>query len=270
MRFLQTVYHRLLQSAYYRLRNAWPPGSDLPDIKALECVLSDAQIARIIDEVRPYTMVHVDGVDFAVRCALDVVAQAMPGALVECGVWRGGCSLAMLLAQRAAFGEVRRPVYMLDSFEGLPPAEDKDGRLALEWQQGNTETFFNNCAATEDEVRTTLEGFGFRDGDFHLVKGWFDETVPAFSRQIADDGIALLRLDGDWYKSTYVCLEHLEPLVPVNGFVAIDDYYAWDGCARAVHDYLSAKDFPYRIKSLPYNLGAYFVKRPFRERYDEY
>lgn len=261
---------RLLRTAYRRLRSAWRPTSCPTDTKTSDGVLSDAQAAEIIGEVQPYTMVHESGVEFTMRRALEVVTRSVPGALVECGVWRGGCSLAMLLAQRAAFGEVRRPVYMLDSFEGLPLAEDKDGQLALEWQQGHSETFFDNCAATEEEVRAMLEGFGFRDGDFHLVKGWFEETLPALSRQIADGGISLLRLDGDWYKSTFVCLEHLEPLVSANGFVLIDDYYAWDGCARAVHDYLSDKDVPYRIKSLPHNFAAYFVKRPFRERLDEF
>lgn len=232
--------------------------------------LSDRQMAQILSDIQPYTMVHESGVEFTMQRVVDLVGGSVPGALVECGVWRGGCSLAMLLAQRAAFGEVRRPVYLFDSFKGLPCAEEIDGHLALEWQKGNSETFFDNCTATDAEVQSTLENFGFRKGDYHIVKGWFDETVPAFAQCLAEDGISLLRLDGDWYKSTIVCLEHLEPLVSVGGVVLIDDYYAWDGCARAVHDYLSRKDVPYRIKSLPHNFAAYFVKRPFREHFDQF
>ena len=78
----------------------------------------------------------------------------------------------------------------------------------------------------------------------------------------------MLRLDGDWYDSTMQCLEALVPLVAEGGTIIIDDYYAWDGCARAVHDYLSRNDLPYRIKSLYGNYGAYMVKRPHRLDYE--
>jgi len=51
----------------------------------------------------------------------------------------------------------------------------------------------------------------------------------------------LLRLDSDWYESTKQCLENLFDLVVDGGLVIIDDYYVWDGCARAVHDFLSKR-----------------------------
>jgi O-methyltransferase len=99
---------------------------------------------------------------------------------------------------------------------------------------------------------------------WELVPGWFDETVPPLARRLRGEGIALLRLDGDWYESTTVCLEHLEPLVHEEGVIVIDDYYAWDGCARAVHDYLSRHDLPYRLRGIPSGNGAYVIKRAAR------
>jgi hypothetical protein len=39
-------------------------------------------------------------------------------------------------------------------------------------------------------------------------------------------------------------------LVAKNGLVIIDDYYSWDGCSRAVHDYLSANSRVERIDKL--------------------
>jgi O-methyltransferase len=77
-----------------------------------------------------------------------------------------------------------------------------------------------------------------------IVQGWFDVTIP--NAKIPEP-IAILRLDGDWYDSTMVCLENLYPLVADNGIIIIDDYYAWDGCSRAVHDYLSKNNLPLRI-----------------------
>jgi O-methyltransferase len=68
------------------------------------------------------------------------------------------------------------------------------------------------------------------------IQGWFDQTVPIFNDS---NEISLLRLDGDWYDSTMVCLVHLFPKVVKGGIIILDDYYTWDGCSRAVHDYLS-------------------------------
>jgi hypothetical protein len=171
----------------------------------------------------------------------------------------------MLLAQRAVYGAVRRPVYLLDSFEGLPPAEQRDGPLALAWQSRQMpEIFFDNCLAPLNEVRQTLIRLGFSPAEARVVPGWFHETVPALVSELSDTAIACLRLDGDWYSSTRICLEHLLPLVAEGAPVLVDDYYAWDGCARAVHDYLAEHDLPYRIKSFPDLGGAYFYKRAYR------
>lgn len=207
------------------------------------------------------TMVHETGISFTAAQAQAIIETDCPGVYVECGVWRGGSSLAMLLAQRIKYGKVLRPVYMFDSFEGLPAPKERDGPLAGQWQKGETHDYFDNCVANEDQVRKTMDHHGFIENqDFFLRRGWFDTTVPAAVDELKERGVALLRLDGDWYDSTIVCLKHLEPLCSEHSCIIVDDYFAWDGCARAVHDYLSEQNLPYRIRSLPYNYAAYMVK----------
>ena len=51
--------------------------------------------------------------------------------------------------------------------------------------------------------------------------------------------------------------------------VVIDDYYAWDGGARAVHDYISSTDAACRIQSLSNWYDAHFFKKESRDRFDE-
>jgi O-methyltransferase len=229
------------------------------------------EVTRIIDAVRPFTMVHDTGVAFLIQETVRLIQAGLAGMIVECGVWRGGCALAALLAQRAAFREVRRPVYLLDSFEGLPPVTEKDGPLAASWQTGvDAARFLDNCRAAEDDLRSLLAEHGFAQSEAIIIKGWFRDTLPAVMEACRDQGIALLRLDGDWYDSTLECLTALEPLVSQEGTVIVDDYYAWDGCALAVHDYLSRHGLSYRIKSLPYNFGMYFVKRSHRTSYEQF
>jgi hypothetical protein len=213
-------------------------------------------IKGLMHLVSPYTMVHVAGVRFAVHKAIETIERDVPGHVVECGVWRGGCGLAMLLAQRAAFGEVLRPVHFMDSFAGLPLVGCRDGTAAAAWQ-ANTE---DNCVASREELELTLRSFKFTSGEFEIWEGLFSATLPDVVGALP--AIALLRIDCDWYDSTRECLDALMPLVSNHATVIVDDYFAWDGSARAVHDYLSCNDLPYRIRSLPNESSAYFVKEP--------
>jgi O-methyltransferase len=204
---------------------------------------------------------------FTVEQTLDAIDRGLAGAIVECGVWRGGCAAAAMLGQLERYGEIRRRVCLLDSFDGLPPATERDGPLALAYQADPTAAgYMDNCRASLAEVRAGLEALGLPDDGYELVPGWFDATAPALARRLASEGIALLRLDGDWYESTAVCLEQLAPLVAEEGVIIVDDYYAWDGCARAVHDHLSRHDLAYRIRGIPGNgaIGAFMVKRAAR------
>ena len=125
--------------------------------------------------------------------------------------------------------------YLYDSFEGLPLAKDIDGEGAIKWQNDtSSDRYFNNCTASIDEAKMVMAMS--KAIKVHYRKGWFHETLAA-SPPLGP--IAILRLDGDWYESTMSCLTHLFPKVAEKGIIIIDDYYTWDGCSKAVHDYLS-------------------------------
>jgi hypothetical protein len=225
---------------------------------------SATDVGRVLERSMPLTMASEADVRFTADRALDLIDRGVPGALVECGVWRGGCSIAMLLAQNELRSSTRK-VFLLDSFEGLPPATERDGPLALAWQSDTSSpTYYDNCRASLDEVRASPNDLEVPRDSWELVPGWFEDTVPVLAQRLCAEGIALLRLDGDWYESTMVCLEHLVPVVPEGGMVILDDYYAWDGCARATHDYLSSHDAPNRVRGVPGGYGAYFVKQAHR------
>ena len=163
--------------------------------------LSDEQAASILATVADYTMVHETGVRFAMDSVIAAIEAGIEGEIVECGVWRGGCSVAMLLAQRAVYGTVKRRVHLLDSFEGLPPVDDRDGPLAASWQTGvDPKNFFDNCRASKRDLVDLLDRLEFDQNDFSIWEGWFSDTLPPLARQIAGSGIALLRLDSDWYE----------------------------------------------------------------------
>ncbi|HEX7005629.1 MAG TPA: TylF/MycF/NovP-related O-methyltransferase [Alphaproteobacteria bacterium] len=156
------------------------------------------------------------------------------GCIVECGTWRGGMSCGLL-----AVGGIGREYHFFDSFEGLPPAGALDGARAVAWQaEPGAPKLNNNCAATYDEVSRNLARAALRGQRYEIHRGWFQDTLPAFPR---DKPIAVLRLDGDWYDSTMVCLDYLFDKVMPGGIILLDDYLHWEGCTRAVHDFLASR-----------------------------
>jgi len=173
------------------------------------------------------------------------------GCVVECGTWRGG-----MVGGIAALYKNNKKFYLFDSFEGLPDATDIDGDSAKKWQadiQGNT--YFDNCKAEMAFAEAAMQLAGCKN--YLITKGWFNETLPHFPK---DEKIAVLRLDGDGYSSTMDCLENLYDKVVTGGVVVLDDYYAWDGCSRAVHDFLSARKLNDRIRQWQNSAICYIIK----------
>jgi O-methyltransferase len=153
---------------------------------------------------------------------------AVEGDLVECGTWRGGMSAAMAEAIPG------RRSLLFDSFEGFPELTEEDGD---ELQREFTPAHRQSAGVGDEVARAAMNRSG---GRFEIRKGWFDETVPKYAAE--KPAIAVLRLDGDLYSSTMVCLKNLFPLVVPRGLVIIDDYGGtFDGCTRAVHEYLAGE-----------------------------
>lgn len=162
-----------------------------------------------------------------------------PGISVECGVWKGGMMAEMMKVSDLVIG--------YDSFEGLPEPTDIDGIDAIRYAANkNSPEYYDNCKAEYDEVNEYLSGVG---SNFKLVKGWY-------SPELFEDcpEISVLRLDCDWYTSVRICLENIFPKLKDGGIVIVDDYYAYDGCALAVNEFVKHR----RIKQ--HKGVCYFIK----------
>ena len=165
--------------------------------------------------------------------------QHLAGSVVECGVWRGGS-----IAGMASILGPHRQYYLFDSFAGLPPAQPIDGSDALAWQQNvGSPGYHDNCTALPECAQAAMALA--RATQVNLIQGWFQDTLPAF---VSSEPISLLRLDADWYESTSLCLENLFPHLAPDGILILDDYGTWEGCTRAVHDYLSRHSRPEHIR----------------------
>ncbi|WP_181357544.1 TylF/MycF/NovP-related O-methyltransferase [Stenomitos frigidus] len=248
------------------------PAVNLPAVEepALEAPTAESAeetvMQTVLQKVRPYSMVPDSGIEFLIRSVQSLFDQQIEGDFVECGVWKGGCAAAIKLAELALQPDSQRLLHLFDSYEGLPPVQPIDGPMAAGWQQAvDSPWYFDNCAASLEVVQQNFAQLGLLDARVQFYKGWFETTVPEFVKRYPETKIAILRLDGDWYESTKVCLENLYPLVSEKGIIIIDDYYAWDGCAVAVHEYLGKHGLNHRIRSIPDFSSAYIIKQAHRE-----
>lgn len=161
-------------------------------------------------------------------CVETVLAENVPGDLMECGVWRGGASILMR-AVLAAHGDATRRVWLADSFAGLPvpntASYPADAGLRLDLCPG--------LAVPQAEVIRNFERYGLLDDRVCFLPGWFKDTLP----DAPIDSLAVLRLDGDLYESTIQALENLYPRLSDGGFCIIDDYHDIEACKKAVADY---------------------------------
>lgn len=201
---------------------------------------------RIVEAAQPHTMTSPARLQAVIDAVRYVVARGVPGDLAECGVWRGGSVLAMLLTL-LELGATDRDVHLYDTFEGMTEPTDADvsivegpARDVFERaRQAGTRPFpeyFSPEAFDEVRVRETLLATGYPAGRLHFVRGAVEETLPG----AAPERLALLRLDTDWYASTRHELEHLYPRLEQGGVLIVDDYGHWEGARRAVDEYFAA------------------------------
>jgi hypothetical protein len=86
-----------------------------------------------------------------------------------------------------------------------------------------------------EQVKSNFARFGLLDDQVRFLPGWFKDSLPSAPIQ----RLSLLRLDCDYYSSTMDALSNLYFKVSPGGYVIIDDYYSWESCRRAVHDFLN-------------------------------
>jgi O-methyltransferase len=193
-----------------------------------------------------HSMIGLKRMDNIQNCVETLIAENIPGDLIETGVWRGGACILMK-AVLAANGISDRKVYVADSFQGLPkPDESK-----YPADTGDDHHILDFLAVSQEEVAENFRRYDLLDDNIVFVKGWFKDTLPALDTQFA-----LIRLDGDMYSSTIEALDALYPKLALGGFCIIDDYIN-KGCCQAVTDYRAKHGIAANIETIDHS-GVYW------------
>jgi hypothetical protein len=178
----------------------------------------------------------------------------LPGAIVECGVFKG-TSLTRFATFRDLTGSpFGRKVIGFDMFGPFPETTYADD-IALRQH-------FVDVAGPEgidvDQLREVLAHKGV-GRNVELVPGDITVTLPAYMKQHPELKISLLNLDTDIYEPAKVILDELWPCIVPGGILIVDDYAVFPGETRAVDEFFAGQDV--EIRKLPYAMTpCYIVK----------
>lgn len=190
------------------------------------------------------TMITSKHLDFLQVIITEINNKNIVGDIVECGVWKGGCSMWMMICQKKY--NMNRNFYLYDTFDGMTfPDSDKDAKEAIDiYNKINQGVYERDYDKWHKEKKWAF-------APLNLVKKNIDLTFYDKSKIIYVMGdvcktlnttfpleISILRLDTDWYNSTKKELDVLFPRVVKNGYIIVDDYYAWKGSRTATDEFL--------------------------------
>ncbi len=222
---------------YKIVRNVVEPGPDMQ---------GDQQFMQLYHFCRPFTMTSSERLFSLFQSVKYALNNNIPGDFVECGVWKGGSSMMIAMVLQS-MNISDRTIWMYDTYEGMtePTPEDRDftgkdaGRLLNTADKADSNSVW--CYSALEEVQVNMRKTGYPEQLIKFVKGKVEDTIPG----VIPGSIALLRLDTDWYMSTYHEMTHLYPLLQSKGVLIIDDFGHWEGAKKAILQYFNENNlFP--------------------------
>lgn len=154
----------------------------------------------------------------------------------------------------------RRNIWGFDSFEGLPDPSSRDLNVVSDNSHNiGRGTISDTSRAGVLTMLTRNISQEFISERLRLIPGWFEDTVPGFS-----EDIALLHIDVDLHDSYAFVLENLFDKVVSGGVIAFDEYKSpWDlqrfpGSSVAIDNFFAGR--PGQIERDPHILKWFYVK----------
>ena len=214
---------------------------------------------ELLPMIQLFTMVKAPHLNLAFRAIKRVNELGIEGDVVECGVWKGGVSMGMLIVNQRH--NTDRHFWLFDTFEGLPePTDTRNGKRAqrlfrqiqAKEEKNSTTPMIERLYRTKDieegkwnygpldVVQNNLYFSGYPKDKVHFVKGKVEDTLSDKTQKIPEK-IAILRLDTDWYESTKIELEVLYDRLQPGGLLILDDYCNWPGARKATEEFFRDK-----------------------------
>jgi len=213
----------------------------------------DSEFKPVYEYTKHYTLTTIESMYGLYKAIEYIVKTGVPGDVVECGVWKGGS--AMLMAHTLfKMQNTSRKIYLYDTFAGMSKPTEKDVLISdglptmEEWKKQQKNNYNTWAFSPLEEVQNNMRKTGYPGDNIIYVKGKVEDTIPG----TIPSQIAILRLDTDWYESTYHELKYLFPLLSHGGVVIIDDYGHFAGAREAVDTYFKENSISMLLSRIDY------------------
>jgi O-methyltransferase len=197
--------------------------------------------------VFPYVGASLPRQQNLIRLSEYIEQRGIEGAVVECGVLDGGTAALMGYATKQS----GRPIHLFDAWEGLPETTENDGEASKKW--------VGQVVGSPKRVAEIMSKLGIPSERIRIHRGWFADTFPTANIE----KIALLHVDCDFYEPTVLCLDRWYPHLSSGGYIQFDDYLMFQGCTKAVDEFLARHpDIELQTFGQPERGGAVFIQKP--------
>lgn len=181
-------------------------------------------------------------------------AAKMPGAIVECGVFKGASLIRFAIFEKLFGRSPGRRIIAFDTFDKLPRTSYVPDKRELK----RYKSIAGEDCISRDQLYGMLERK--RIGrSVELVEGDILKTVPAYVKTHPELRISLLNLDVDIYKPSVTILKWLYPRIVKGGLLLLDDYGVYNGETRAADEYFRNTDI--KIRKFPFCVTPCYIKK---------
>lgn len=176
----------------------------------------------------------------------------LPGAVVECGVFKGASLIRFAQFRDMLESVYSRKIIGFDAFGKFPVTDNAEDQVFIE----NFEREAGHGISVA-ELNAVFEHKGILNVE--LVPGNILETVPSYQKTHPELKISILHIDVDVYLPSKIVLEHLYEHVVPGGICIFDDYGTVYGETKAVDEFLSERSVKLRKLSCSH-IPIYLVK----------
>lgn len=189
---------------------------------------------------RKLTYLSLDKLDSLVGQVRTINRTGVSGDIYEFGVALGGASIIMA----SLMGDRRFHGYDVFGMIPAPTEEDEDDSheryrvIASGKSQGigGNGEYYGYKDNLYNEVVTNFQSFDLTVDQItiSLHRGLFEETLSLDET----DRVALAHVDCDWYRPVKFCINEIAPRLSDGGVMIIDDINDYEGCRKAVNEFL--------------------------------
>ena len=181
------------------------------------------------------------------------MVRDLPGAIVECGVFKGASLIRFATFRNLFEAEHSRKIIGFDMFGKFPETKfEKDKKYRQKFVDAAGEE-----SISEKELSQIFELKNIKN--YELIKGDINKTVPEYIKNNPHLKISLLHIDTDVYEPAVTILREMYDKVVKGGIIAFDDYGTFPGETQAVDEFF--KDRKVKIQKFPFShIPSFIVK----------